>query len=128
MPPSGVDDRKVVVLDVAEFEDTPIICTNTISSSVGQPRTILREAAVYVRTAAATTEEVKAPDEMRSLIGRATARRRDLLLRDIQSLLTGKALLTPESVRERYASEVQATEKFLEEKLARNYRGMDTSK
>jgi hypothetical protein len=112
-----IDGRKVIVLDVAEFNDTPIICIKTINSTSGKPRMILRESAIYVRTSAASTEEIKAPDEMWNLVGRAIARKSDLLLRDIQSLLTGKAFPAPETVRERYGPEIGAAQKFLEERL-----------
>ena len=50
-----IDGKRAVVFDVAEFDETPTVCTNTILSSNGAKRTILREGAVYVRTGAATT-------------------------------------------------------------------------
>lgn len=45
-----IDGKRVVVLDVAEFEDTPIICTKAIVCQDGSKRLILRQAAIYART------------------------------------------------------------------------------
>src|SRR5437762_9822826 len=45
-----IDGKRAVVFDVAEFDETPTICTNTILSSDGAKRTILREGAVCART------------------------------------------------------------------------------
>src|SRR5262245_35498867 len=69
-----IDGKRVVVFDVAEFEDTPIICTNGINGQDGGKRLILRQGAIYTRTGAGTTEEISAPDDMRSLIERAVRR------------------------------------------------------
>ncbi len=114
-----IDGRKVIVLDVAEFDDTVIICNKTINSSGGRPRVILREAAIYVRTAAGTTEEVLSPDEMRSLIGRSIAKKGDELLQSIQRLLTGKAVSAGPSARDLYEPELKAAHKFLAERLGK---------
>src|SRR2546430_4969717 len=56
-----IDGRKVVVLDVGEFEDTIIICNKTVNSTDVKPRVILRESAIYVRTPAASTEKRSSP-------------------------------------------------------------------
>jgi hypothetical protein len=114
-----IDGRKLIVLDVAEFYDTPIICTNTITSTEGKPRTILREAAIYVRTPAAATEEVSSPDEMRSLLGRAIAKKGDELLHSIQRLIMGKAAPVGPTSRELYEPELKAAHKFLAEQLGK---------
>jgi hypothetical protein len=115
-----IDGRQVIVFDVAEFDDTPIICTHTITSTEGRPRTILRTAAIYVRTLAATTEEVSSPDEMRSLLGRAIAKKGDELLHSIQLLITGKASPTSPDDRELYVMEVEKAHKSLAERLGRD--------
>src|SRR6266571_731715 len=51
-----IDGRKVIVFDVAEFDETPIICTNGISSVDGSKRVILRQGAIYIRTGAGSAE------------------------------------------------------------------------
>jgi schlafen family protein len=112
-----IDGKRVVVFDVAEFDETPTICTNTILSSDGAKRTILREGAVYVRTGAATTEEISTADDMRSLISRAVKRKSDDLLRSIRDLLTGKpASVGAESATE-FAKEAREAEEFFDSKL-----------
>src|ERR1700730_10177209 len=88
-----IDGKKVIVLDVAEFEDTPIICQRAYKRNDGT--VVLREGALYVRTEAAATEEIKSPEEMRSLLNRAVARKRDELLESIGRVLSGKVI--PES-------------------------------
>lgn len=88
-----IDGRRVVVFDVAEFEDTPIICTNGVIRGDGSKRIILREGAVYIRTGAAATTEVSSADDMRALISRAVTReaalRSEELMRSVRELLTG---------------------------------------
>ena len=108
-----IDDKRLIVLDVEEFDDTPIICTNTIKSSETKPRMILREAAVYVRTSAATTEEITSPVEMRSLLGRALAKKKESLLQDIQNLLSGRAPAREVEGKSRYEEELLAAEQFV---------------
>ena len=51
-----VHAKVVVGLTIAEFEDVPIICTDTITEVLNTSRPILRKSAVYIRTSAATTE------------------------------------------------------------------------
>src|SRR3989442_1555112 len=74
-----IDGKRVVVFDVAEFDETPIICTNGISATDGSRRIILRQGAIYIRTGAATTEEITSPDDMRVLLQRAATRKSDNL-------------------------------------------------
>lgn len=115
-----IDDKKVVVLDVAEFTDTPVICTDTIKAA--DQSVILRRGAIYIRTVAAATTEISSADEMRELLGRALTRKGDELLRTIERLITGKPLpLTPGS-RELYDSEITQTEQFFDETLGADLR------
>lgn len=108
-----IDRKRVVVFDVAEFDETPIICTNGIASTDGSKRVILRQAAVYVRTPAATTEEVSSPDDMRKLIARAVTRKSDELLKAIRELLVGKTIGFASDAAAAYASELGDVEAFL---------------
>jgi predicted HTH transcriptional regulator len=111
-----IDSKRIVVFDVAEFEDTPIICTNGISSQDGK-RLILRQAAIYTRTGAGTTEEISAPDDMRSLVERAVRRKADELLKSFRDILTGRpAQLTPDAAA-LYEPEIAAAEDFLKSTL-----------
>lgn len=112
-----IDGKRVVVFDVAEFDETPTICTKTITSNDGTKRTILREGAVYVRSGAATTEEISSADDMRALISRAVTRKSDELLRSIRALLTGKPVSVGADSAAAFAEEIRQTEAFLTSKL-----------
>lgn len=112
-----IDGRKVIVFDVGEFDETPIICTKGISSLDGTKRVILRQGAIYIRTGAGSTEEISAPDDMRSLIARAVARKADELLKSFSDILTGRPVHLGESAAASYEPEVAAAETFLHSKL-----------
>jgi predicted HTH transcriptional regulator len=111
-----IEGKRVVVFDVAEFEDTPIICTNGISTS-DVKRVILRQGAVYIRTGAGTTEEISAPDEMRSLIERAVRRKQDEMLKAMTDILTGRPTALTQDAAALYAPEIAEAEKFFASKL-----------
>jgi hypothetical protein len=112
-----ISGKRVVVFDVAEFDETPTICTNTITSNDGAKRIILREGAVYVRTGAATTEEVSSADDMRALISRAVTRKSDELLRSMRELLTGKPVSVGADSANAFAEEIRQAKEFLVSKL-----------
>lgn len=111
-----LDVRKVVVFDVAEFSDVPIVCKDTIKSE-DQSRTILRKGAIYIRTSAAATQEISSAEEMRDLVGRAMIRRGDALLHTIQELISGKPLVPEVSARELYEKEIAEVDAFLRDSL-----------
>jgi len=113
-----IDGRKLIVIEVAEFDETPIICTKGISSLDGSRRVILRQGAIYVRTGAGSTEEISASDDMRSLIARAVARKADELLKSFCDILTGRPVQLGESAAASYKPEIAAAETFLQSKLA----------
>ena len=115
-----IDGKRVVVFDVAEFDETPTICTNTISSIDGSKRTILRQGALYVRTEAATTEEVSSADDMRSVISRAVTRKSDDLLRSIRELLVGKPVTVGTESAAAFSEEICEAEGFVESKIGKS--------
>lgn len=113
-----IDGKNVIVLDVAEFNDTPTICTNTIwPTGAGKQQPILREGAVYVRTDAAATEEIKSADDMRSLLARAIARKGDQLLESIRQLLFGRPESAGPGDLARFALEAEAARAFITQEL-----------
>src|SRR5438034_5173865 len=105
-----ISGKRVVVFEVAEFDETPTICTNTIASNDGAKRIILREGAVYIRTGAVTTEEVSSADDMRALLSRAVTRKSDELLRSIHELLTGKPVSGVADSANAFAEEIRQAE------------------
>jgi hypothetical protein len=115
-----IDGRKVVVLDVAEFADTPVICTDTIKAA-GQS-TILRKGAIYIRTSAAQTTDISSADEMRELLGRAMTRKGDELLRTIERLLTGKPIAPTPASRDLYDTEMAQAQQFFGDALGPDFR------
>lgn len=115
-----IDGRKLVILQVPEFTDTPIICTDTIKGS--DQSIILRKGAIYIRTSAAQTTEIPSADEMRELLGRAMTRKGDEFLRTIERLITGKPLAPSPSSRELYQPEIAQANEFLDEHLGQDLR------
>ena len=115
-----LDDKSLVIFDVREFEDTPVICTDTIKSS-DQSRSILRKGAIYIRTSAATTEEIPSAQEMRELLGRAMLKKGDELLGSIQRLLSGKPIQATEDSTKQYTSEIEQADEFFKEKLGKGF-------
>ena len=110
-----IDGRCVIVFDVAEFDEIPIICTNSVTDA--NKRLILRQGAIYIRTAAGSTEEMSSPDDSRSLITRAVSKKSAELLRAFNDILTGRPARVEESAAVLYAPEIQAAEAFLESQL-----------
>jgi predicted HTH transcriptional regulator len=114
---TNIDGKRVVVFDVAEFDETPIICEKAIPATDGSKRVILRRGAVYIRTGASSTEEIVAPDEMRSLIERAVRRKQDELLKAMTDILTGRPAVTTADAEAAYTLEIAAAEDFLRAQL-----------
>jgi hypothetical protein len=93
---------------VAEFEDVPIICADTITEA-NASRPILRKSAVYIRTSAATTEEISSDQDMRELLSRAMLKRGGELLRSVERLIKGKPISPTEESINLYAEETKLT-------------------
>jgi hypothetical protein len=106
-----VDGKRLVVLDVVEFGETPVICQTFAKGMDG--KVILREGAIYIRTEAATSEEIKSPEEMRDLLNRALARRKEDLLQSIGRVLSGRPTVPSEDALQHYAPEVEGGRHFL---------------
>src|SRR5262249_10743966 len=85
-----IDGLWVIVFDGAEFDETPIICTNSVTATDGSKRLILRQGAIYIRTAAGSTDEISSPDDSRSLINRAVSKKSAELLKAFNDILTGR--------------------------------------
>jgi hypothetical protein len=114
-----VDELHVVIIRVYEFDDVPIICTDTIRSLKNSNEVILRKGAVYIRTPDARTEEISSDQEMRELLGRAMLKKSDELLRVMERLLKGKAVLPSPEVINRYENEVKGANTWFQERLGK---------
>jgi len=115
-----IHGKDVVVINVTEFEDAPIICTKALTSA--NPRElILRKGAVYIRTSAAVTEEISSEEDMRDLLGRAMHKRSDDLLRHIEKILKGKPLVPTQETENLYQKEIQEADKYFTSVLQKGF-------
>ena len=112
-----IDDEYVIVIDVPEFEEVPIICKEDANSSVAPHEQILKKGQIYIRTDKGTSEAVSSPQEMRELLGRALTKKGDELLRSIEHLIKGKPAKTSDEAREKYNEEIKGANKFLSENI-----------
>ena len=116
-----VHAKLVVGLTIAEFKDVPIICTDTITELLNNSRPILRKSAVYIRTSAATTEEISSDQDMRELLSRAMLKRGDDLLRSVERLIKGKPLRPDEQSIDHYQKEIQETDAWFRDILQKGF-------
>jgi len=106
------DDKIFVVIVVDEFQDIPTICESDYSESTCKKQ-LLKRGAVYVRTANAESAPLYSADQLRLLIGRATAKQRNEILAMLDSALQGRALIDQPSDTQRFDAELTAIEKSL---------------
>jgi len=115
-----ISGKNTVAIYVSEFEDTPIICSDSIQSS-NPNDLILRKGAVYIRTSAATTEEISSEEDMRDLLGRAMLKRGNELLRNIEKIIKGKPLIPTEKVVNLYQKEIQEADNWFLKVLQKEF-------
>lgn len=106
-----IDNKKVVIIDIPEFIETPIICKNSAFSSKNTQ--ILQKGAIYIRTAKCTSEMITSVEDMRNILGRSLANKSDELLLSIQKLISGKPILPNESSQNAYVNEIKDGVLFL---------------
>lgn len=114
-----IDDKKVIVIDVPEFIEAPIVCKSSAFSS--QNKEILRKGTIYIRTAKCTSEAISSVEEMRSILGRSITKKSDELLQSIQRLMSGKPLIPPQTVQDIYREEIKEALVFLDTLLKEAY-------
>jgi hypothetical protein len=96
-----------IVITVAEFEDVPHICTKSFQDPANPKKHLLREGTIYVRNAGAASAPLNSVDDVRALVGLATAKRGRELLSMFESMLKGRPLLPPPNDQELYDKEFQ---------------------
>jgi hypothetical protein len=110
-----INDKYVIVIDMPEFADDPIICKRDAHSSVNQEQ-ILKKGQIYIRTENATSQMLPSAQEMRELLGRAIAKKGDNLLRMIEGLIKGKEVVPTQNALDKYNAEIdiarEKTEQF----------------
>lgn len=111
-PPVGVvcyrvphDGTEFVVLTVAEFHDVPVICTKQFELPGKPAKVLLRNGAIYVRTANAESAPLSSIEDLRALIGLATTKRADQMLTMFQAMMKGHPLLEAKPEEELFQSE-----------------------
>ena len=112
-----IDDRYLVVIDVPEFEEVPIICKTDYHSSDDPSKQILKKGQIYIRTDKATSEVISSTEQMRELLGRALTKKGDELLNIINRLIKGKPLRASEESEEKYNNEIKEAELYLSNKI-----------
>ena len=109
------EEKKVVVIDVPEFSEVPIVCKQSANSSSNTE--ILKKGAVYIRTKDCSSEQISTADEMRSILAIGLTRKSDELLGLIQKLITGKPLQETVEDKKLYDEEIGESREFFESNL-----------
>src|SRR5208283_4449313 len=107
-----IDGRRTVVIEVPEFSEVPIICKADANSSNEPRKTILKKGGLYARTDKPSSELVSSAEEMRDIIGRASRKKREELLRSIRALIEGNAVPPEAEARHVYDAELGDAEAF----------------
>lgn len=111
-----IDEKYVVVIDVPEFPEIPIICKKEAPSSDNNKQ-ILKKGQIYIRTEKASSEAISSVEEMREFLGRAITKKGDELLRNIERLIKGKPVKPTEESKEKYREEINEANEFFSENL-----------
>jgi hypothetical protein len=110
-----IDEQRVVVIDVPEFADVPILCARDANSSVNPSRLILRRAALYMRTEKATSELIEDADAMRELLNRGLLRRQDELLRALKQIVLPNQTTATSELGAEFKAEAEDAERYFSE-------------
>jgi len=110
-----IGSKKVVVIDVPEFSEVPIVCKQSANSSSNTE--ILKKGAVYIRTKDCSSEPISTADEMRSILAIGLTRKSDELLGLIQKLMTGEPLKETVEVQQLYEEEISVARDFFDSNL-----------
>jgi hypothetical protein len=84
------------VISVQGFDDSPLFCGRSFKGR--DEKEILKEGAIYIRDVAAKTVIIAGPDQFKSLLKVAVARRQSEVLSHFRSLLTEMGLSLPSGV------------------------------
>ena len=103
-----IDEKRVVVIDIPEFADVPILCARDANSSLNPSRLILRKAALYKRTERATSEPIEDAEGMRELLNRGLLRRQDELLRAFKQIIEPSDIRPTQEPEAEFKAEVES--------------------
>jgi len=117
----AVDQKRTVVIEVPEFPEVPIICKTDANSTTDSRKLILKKGGLYVRTDKPSSELVSSAEEMRDIIGRASRKKRDELLRTIKDLINGEPAQPQDDAKQAYGEELNDAEKFFASSLPEEF-------
>ena len=112
-----LDGKKIVVIEIPEFVDVPIVCRQEATSSADPHKTYLRKAALYKRTDKATSEAIDDADELRELLNRALLRRQDELMAAMTRIINPQRQPEPIAELASYDGEISETDEFISLKI-----------
>jgi len=110
-----IDQQRIVVINIPEFADVPILCARDANSSSNQSKLLLRRAALYKRTERATSEPVEDADEMRELLNRGLLRRQDELFRAFKQIILPIGIDRTPAPGAEFKAEVGSAERYFSE-------------
>ncbi|MCC9602870.1 ATP-binding protein [Stieleria sp. JC731] len=99
-------NKKFVIITIDEFSDVPHLCTKTFQDPANAKKLLLREKTIYVRTANAESAPLGTIEELRTVIGLATAKRGQEMLAMFNSMLSGNPLIASKSSDEQFEEEL----------------------
>lgn len=112
-----IDNKFVIIVDVPEFKELPIICKADANSSEKPYPIILKKGQLYIRTEKGTSQAISSSEEMRELLTRATQKKGDDLLSNIEKLIKGKAVPSEAEDKKKYNEEILEAEIVFKEKI-----------
>jgi hypothetical protein len=86
-------DGDVLLIQVPEFEEIPILVTKQIADS--KQKVYANEGDILIRSETRECRRINSADELRELLSRALRRRSELLLTEIRTIFTGVAPTPP---------------------------------
>jgi hypothetical protein len=112
-----IDGKRIVMVDIPEFKEMPIICAKDADSSKDGGKKILRKGAIYLRTESAESKEIDSSEDMREFLMRAIRRKSDDLLRNIEILLSGKSFGSNVESSSVFNEQILDAEKYFNDKF-----------
>lgn len=99
----------IVVLQIPEFTDVPIVCKIIGNTSDQTP--VFKPGQIYIRTNRASSEVISNSQDMRELTNRSMLKHGDKLLQAFSAIVSGQRLPQPiTNIFEQYANEIKEAE------------------
>ncbi len=111
--PQEVDGKLFVVIEVLEFHDVPIMCVKSFQCPK-KGNHLLKDKTIYVRSENAASAPLATVDELRTLVGLATRKKRDDMLASLDAMLRGRPLVPPATDVKQFEDELAKVEAVLE--------------